>query len=253
MTPAQISDSISEKEWQIRVDLAAALRWTARLNLHEAVANHYSVVISDDGKEFLLNPKLRHFSRVKASDMVKLHIDDKEALNRPDAPDITAWYLHSQLHASLPHAKVIFHTHMPNTLALACLKDFEFLMLDQNATRFYDRIAYDREYNGLAIDDQEGARCAELLKDGKSILFMGNHGVMIVGETVADVFDEMYYLEKAAETQVKALATGHELAIIPDDVAEIACEQWHEYPGFSNYHFNELKAILDDEEPVYKS
>lgn len=244
---------MTEEEKQARIDLAAALRWTARLNLHEAVANHYSMVVSDDGKQFLLNPKLKHFSRVKASDMVKMHLDDKDALRRPDAPDISAWYLHSHLHANLPHAKVIFHTHMPNTLALACIKDFEFMMLDQNATRFYDRIAYDREYNGLAIDDQEGARCAELLKDGKSVLFMGNHGVMIVGETVANVFDEMYYLEKAADTQVKVLASGCEPAIIPDDIAQMACEQWHEYPGFSSYHFNELKAILDEEEPAYKS
>ncbi len=239
------------KEQQARIDLAAALRWTARLDLHEAVANHYSMVVSDDGKEFLLNPKLKHFSRVKARDMVKLHIDDKAALRRPDAPDITAWYLHSHLHAALPQAKVIFHTHMPNTLALACIKDFEFMMLDQNACRFYDRIAYDREYNGLAIDAQEGARCAELLQGGKSVLFMGNHGVMLVGETVADVFDEMYYLEKAADTQLKVLASGREPAIIPNDIAEMACEQWHEYPGFSKHHFNELKAILDEEEPDY--
>jgi len=244
---------MNEQEKQARVDLAAALRWTARLNLHEAVANHYSVVIGDETPEILLNPKLKHFSRVKASDIVKFDLEATDVLSRPDAPDISAWYLHSHLHKHLPHAKVIFHTHMPETLALACIKDFEFMMLDQNACRFYDRIAYDRDYNGLAIDDQEGARVAELMGDGKSVLFMGNHGVMIMGETVADVFDEMYYLEKAAETQVKVLASGREPAIIPDDVAEMACEQWHEYPGFSNYHFNELKAILDEEEPAYKN
>ncbi len=244
---------LTEKEAQARIDLAAALRWTARLDLHEAVANHYSVVMGEgDEQEILLNPKLKHFSRVKASDIVKFDLDADDVLERPDAPDISAWYLHSHLHKHLPHAKVIFHTHMPNTLALACIKDFEFMMLDQNATRFYDRIAYDREYNGLAMDDNEGERVANLMQDGKSILFMGNHGVMIMGETISDVFDEMYYLEKAADTQVKVLASGREPALIPDDVAEKACEQWHEYPGFSAYHFNELKAILDDEEPEYK-
>ena len=243
MTPSMTQESMSETEAQVRVDLAAALRWTARLNLHEAVANHYSVVIGDDNPQILLNPKLKHFSRVKASDIVKFNLDEEDVLSRPDAPDISAWYLHSHLHKHLPHAKVIFHTHMPDTLALACIKDFEFMMLDQNACRFYDRIAYDRDYNGLAIDDAEGERCAELLGDGKSILFMGNHGVMLIGETVADVFDEMYYLEKAADTQP---------ALIPDHIAEMACEQWHEYPGFSNYHFNELKAILDDEGSDYR-
>ncbi|MEM8858408.1 MAG: class II aldolase/adducin family protein, partial [Chloroflexota bacterium] len=177
---------LTKQEAQARIDLAAALRWTARLDLHEAVANHYSVVIGDgDDQEILLNPKLKHFSRVKASDIVKFDLDADDVLERPDAPDISAWYLHSHLHKHLPHAKVIFHTHMPNTLALACMKDFEFMMLDQNATRFYDRIAYDRDYNGLAMDDNEGERVASLMQDGKSVLFMGNHGVMILGETVS--------------------------------------------------------------------
>ncbi|MEM7535488.1 MAG: class II aldolase/adducin family protein [Chloroflexota bacterium] len=241
-----------DKEQQLRMDLATAFRWAARYSFHEAVANHFSVAVSDDGKEFLLNPRARHFSRVKASELLLVNADDKATMEREDAPDPSAWYLHGHLHKHVSHARCVLHTHMPNTTALSCLKDFEFLMTDQNACRFYNRIAYDYNYNGLAMDDAEGERVASLLGKDKSVLFMGNHGVMVVGETVAQAFDELYYLEKAAEVQVLALSTRQELAIVPDDIAQKACDQWLEYHRMADGHFNELKAILDEEEPSYK-
>lgn len=242
----------AHNEAQARVDLAAALRWTARLNLHEATANHFSVAVSDDGKQFLLNPKGRHFSRVRASELLCLDADNPHALTAANAPDPTAWYLHAHLHQHLPQARCILHTHMPYTTALCCLQDFEFQMIDQNACRFYERIAYDRAYNGMALDDNEGERVARLLGDDKSVLFMGNHGVIVVGPSVAEAFDQLYYLEKAAQVQVLALSTRQPLAIIPPAVAAVACEQWLEYPQFSELHFNALKEILDEEEPGYR-
>lgn len=239
-------------EAQARIDLAAAFRWAARLNLHEATANHFSVAVSEDGKQFLLNPRGRHFSRVRASELLLLDADNPDTIRGEDAPDLTAWYLHAHLHQYLPQARCILHTHMPYTTALACLQDFEFLMLDQNACRFYQRIAYDRDYNGMALDDTEGERVAHLLGADKSVLFMGNHGVIVVGPSVAEAFDELYYLEKAAQVQVLALSTRQELALIPDIVAAKACEQWLEYPQFSALHFTAIKEILDEEEPAYR-
>ncbi len=242
----------SIQEAQARIDLAAAFRWTARLNLHEATANHFSVAVSDDGARFLLNPKGRHFSRVRASELLLLDANNPHALTSPNAPDPTAWYLHAHLHQHLPQARCILHTHMPYTTALCCLKDFEFLMADQNACRFFNRIAYDRDYAGMALSDNEGERVAKLLGENKSVMFMGNHGVLMIGPSVAEAFDELYYLEKAAQVQVLALSTRQDLAIIPDHVAALACEQWLEYPQFSELHFNALKEILDEEEPNYK-
>jgi len=242
----------STPEAQARVDLAAAFRWAARLNLHEAAANHFSVAVSADGKQFLLNPKGRHFSKLRASELLLLDADNPHAITAPNAPDPTAWYLHAHLHQHLPQARCILHTHMLNTTALCCLQDFEFLMLDQNACRFYQRIAYDRAYNGMALDDTEGERVAHLLGGNKSVLFMGNHGVIVVGATVAEAFDELYYLERAAAVQVLALSTRQPLALVPDQVAALACEQWLEYPQYSELHFNALKDILDEEEPAYK-
>jgi ribulose-5-phosphate 4-epimerase/fuculose-1-phosphate aldolase len=241
-------------ESQARADLAASFRWAARLGMHESIANHFSFALTTDGRQFLLNPVGRHFSRICASELLRLNVDQPATYSGANAPDPTAWNLHAELHQRLPHARCVLHTHMPYATALCCLKDFEFLMLDQNACRFYGRIAYDRDYAGMALDTTEGARVARLLGAGKSVLFMGNHGVIVVAPTIAQAFDELYYLERAAQLQILALSTGRGLALVPDAVAAKACAQWNDYPTrFSDLHFSELKGILNREEPDYST
>jgi ribulose-5-phosphate 4-epimerase/fuculose-1-phosphate aldolase len=239
-------------ESQARADLAAAFRWAARLGMHESIANHFSFALTDDGRQFVLNPMGRHFSRMRASELLRLNVDAPASYSGANAPDPTAWNLHAELHQRLPHARCILHTHMPYATTLCCLKDFEFLMLDQNACRFHGRVAYDRDYAGMALDTDEGARVARLLGPGKSVLFMGNHGVIVVAPTIAQAFDELYYLEKAAQLQILAMSTGRELALVPEALAAKACSQWNDYPTrFSDLHFSELKSILNREEPDY--
>jgi ribulose-5-phosphate 4-epimerase/fuculose-1-phosphate aldolase len=244
-----------QPEKEIRRDLAAAFRWAARLNFHEATANHFSAAVSADGTTFLLNPRGRHFSQMQATELLLLNMptDTDEPSTVDPLADPTAWYLHAHLHANVPRARCILHTHMPYTTTLTCLADFEFLMLDQNACRFHNRIAYDCNYAGMALDDAEGQRVASLLGTDKSVLFLGNHGVIVIGETVAEAFDELYYLEKAAQLQVLALSTGRELALVPDDVAALAAKQWAEYPEVAALHFTELRRILDLDDPSYAS
>jgi ribulose-5-phosphate 4-epimerase/fuculose-1-phosphate aldolase len=240
-------------EAQARIDLAAAFRWVARLNWHESIANHFSVVVSEDRYKFLLNPNGRHFSRIRASELLLLDARDESSAEGPDAPDPTAWHLHGQLHRHLPRARCILHTHMPHATALSCLKDFEFLMLDQNACRYHRRIAYDRNFDGMALNASEGARVAGLLGESKSVLMMGNHGVLVIGPSVAEAFDDLYYLERAAKVQILALSTGRTPALIPDAIAAKTCAQWFSYPSeFSRLHFAALKEILDEEEPSYR-
>ena len=84
--------------WAERVDLAAAFRGTARLQMHEAVSNHFSLAVNEDGTEFLMNRNQVHFSRIKASELLHLDANDPDTLNKPDAPDATAWGLHSAIH-----------------------------------------------------------------------------------------------------------------------------------------------------------
>jgi len=239
--------------WEERVDLATAFRWTARLGMHEAVANHFSLSINDDGTKFLMNPNQKHFSRIRASDMIVVDANDPETLEGPDAPDPTAWGLHGGIHRAVPHARCCMHVHSMHATVLACLADKTLPPLDQNATMFYGHQVIDDNYGGLAFEE-EGARCAELLSDPKDfVMIMGNHGVMVIGETVAQTFNRMYYFERACETYIRALQTGQPLAVLSDEIAAKTSEEIQTYPEQDERHLSELKAILDAEGSDYAS
>ncbi|MEP3334305.1 class II aldolase and adducin N-terminal domain-containing protein [Sedimentitalea sp.] len=237
--------------WQERVDLAAAFRWTARLNMHEGVSNHFSMATNEEGTKFLMNRNQVHFSRVTASDLLELDANDPDTLNGPDAPDPTAWGLHGGIHRHCPHARCAMHVHSIHATVLASLADSRLLPVDQNCATFFNRYVIDDGYGGLAFED-EGERCAALLTDPKcKVMIMGNHGVMVIGDTVADTFNRMYFFERAAETYIRALQTGQPLRVLPDDIAEKTARELEEYPEQADRHLDELKAILDDEGSNY--
>jgi ribulose-5-phosphate 4-epimerase/fuculose-1-phosphate aldolase len=237
--------------WEERRDMAASFRWTARLGMHESVANHFSLAVSADGRRFLMNPNMRHFSRIRASELLLLDADDPATMERPDAPDPTAWGLHGALHRMVPHARCAMHVHSIHATVLASLADSRLPAIDQNSAMFFDRVAIDDHYGGMALGE-EAERCVAHLSDPKvRTLVMGNHGVLVIGETVAEAWNRLYYFERAAETYVRALQTGRELRVLPDDVAEKTAREWEAYPGFAEAHLRECRAILDGEGSDY--
>ena len=248
MTVTQLKTKSSE--WQERVDLAAAFRLAEHFNWHEAVANHFSLAVSPDSKRFLMNPRWRHFSRIKASDLLLLDADDTQTMERPDAPDETAWCIHGRIHARLAHARCVLHVHPPYATALAGLADPEIKPIEQNTARFYNRIAYDLGYEGMATSEDEGERLARLLGNRKTMM-LGNHGVLVAAASVAEAFDELYYLERACQTLVLAYSTGKPLNIMSDKVAERTARDWDLYADSAFVHFEEMKKVLDRKDPSY--
>ena len=239
--------------WTKRTDMAAAFRWTVKLNLHEAVANHFSLAINPEGTRFLINPNGRHFARITASSLVEIDANDPATMDRPDAPDPTAWGLHGSIHRALPHARCVMHVHSMHDTVLASLADSRLPPIDQNSAMFFGRQVVDGHYGGMAFAD-EGARCAEMLGDPKiTTMIMGNHGVLIIGQTVAETFNRLTYFERAAETYIRALQTRKPLRVLPDDVAEKTAQEWDAYPGFAEFHLTEIKALLDEEGSTYAS
>ncbi|MGQ0611364.1 MAG: class II aldolase and adducin N-terminal domain-containing protein [Paracoccaceae bacterium] len=231
--------------WAERVDMAAAFRWTVELNLHEAISNHFSLAVSDDGSRFLINPNARHFSRIRASDLVELDANDPATMSRPDAPDPTAWGLHGSIHRALPHARCVMHVHSIHATVLASLADSRLPAIDQNSAMFFGRHVVDDHYGGMAFDG-EGARCAGMLRDPRiTTMIMGNHGVLIIGRTVAEAFNRLTFFERAAETYIRALQTGRPLRVLPDAVAEKTAQEWESYPGYADSHLREVKAMLE--------
>ena len=143
------------------------------------------------------------------------------------------------------------HVHSIHATVLATLKDSRLPPIDQNCATFFNRYVIDENYGGLAFED-EGERCAQLFTDPKKkVMIMGNHGVMIIGDSVAETFNRLYYFERAAETYIRALQTGQPLRVLSDEVAEKTAQELESYPDQDVRHLSELKAILDEEGSNY--
>ena len=233
-----------------RLDLAAAFRFAARLNMHEAVANHFSLAVNKSGSKFLLNPIGKHFSEISASDLILIDANNKDTMNHQDAPDPTAWAIHSALHRNNPQARCILHAHPQSATILSSLDDKEMKPIDQNTMRFYDRVSIDRDFSGMGLG-KEAERLSTLLGDNP-VLMMGNHGVLTAARTVASAFDELYYFERSCQTLIGAYQTGKKIHVVSDKVAKKTAQQWIDYDA-SEMHFEALKRILDKEEPDYKN
>src|SRR5699024_5562873 len=127
-------------------ELACAFRWTARLDMHEATANHFSVATSADGHEFLINPEGLHFAEIRAGDLVQV---DSRSANKPAGIDPTAWAIHGAIHRHNPAVRCALHAHAPYATALSCLQDPTLPPIDQNTMRFFERVVIDSEFNGM--------------------------------------------------------------------------------------------------------
>lgn len=235
----------------LREDLAAVFRLCHRFGWSESVGNHFSAAVSEDGRQFLLNPRWRHFAAIRPRDLLLLDAEDASVMTGPDAPDPSAWTIHGTLHRALPEARVILHVHAPYATALACLKDPTLLPIDNNTARFFGRVGYDLDFGGISDSAEEGRRLVAAMR-GNTVLVMGNHGVTVTGSTVAAAFEDLYFFEKAAQTLILAKSSGDSLAVLSDDVARATAEGWLAYAGMAERHFAYLKTELDRDDPDWR-
>ena len=242
---------MSADERALRVDLAAAFRLAVQFDWQESVGNHFSAAVSDDGRRFLMNPRWRHFSQIRASDLLVLDADDPDVMKGANAPDASAWTIHGAIHRARPQARVLLHCHPPYATALACLKDPTLKPIDQNTARFFGIVGVDLGFGGLADDADEGARLASAFGN-HPILLMGNHGVTITAGTVAEAFEHLYFFERAAKTLMLAYASNQPLNVLSDAVAEKTAEGWRAYNDMAFAHFDALKASLDKTDASYR-
>jgi ribulose-5-phosphate 4-epimerase/fuculose-1-phosphate aldolase len=235
--------------WQARVDLAAALRVAVHCGFHEGICNHFSLAVPGEKDRFLLNPWGMHWSEVRASDLVVVDSEGK-LIAGAAPPEPTAFYIHARIHVGNPKASCVLHTHMPYATAIAHLQNGRIEWIGQASTRFYGNVAYYDDYNGLVLDNSEGDRICEALGD-KRVLFLANHGVIVVGETVARAFDDLYYLERVCQNQVIAMQTGRPLRHLSQEVLDHIAAQRTRDVGAVSLHFASLKRGLDRKEPDY--
>jgi ribulose-5-phosphate 4-epimerase/fuculose-1-phosphate aldolase len=235
---------------EARTDLAAALRWAARLGFGEGVCNHFSVALPGHDDRFLINPQGLHWSEVTPADLVVVDAHGRKITGRHNV-EPTAFFIHGCIHRGKPAARCVLHTHMPYATTLTVIENGRLEWASQNSLKFYDRVAYDDDYNGLALDEAEGDRmCARL--GHADVLFLANHGVIVTGANIAAAFDDLYYLERACMLQVMGMQTGRPLRRVRETVAQTTGRQMAAESAQAALHFESIKRMLDRDEPDWR-
>ena len=242
----------TDEIWQARVDLAACLRTAARLGLEEGICNHFSAVVPGHPDLFIVNRLGWAFQEATASSLLICDFEGN-VIAGDGVPEATAFFIHARVHKMAPRVGAAFHTHMPNATALSMLQGEPLVWAGQTALKFYGRVAIDEHYNGLALDESEGDRIASVLGD-KDILFLKNHGVMVCAPNIAEAWDDLYYLERAAEVQLKAMSTGRILLPVSLEIAAETARQMREGdPESARLHLESLRRVLDRLDPGYSA
>ncbi|MEQ1715687.1 MAG: class II aldolase/adducin family protein [Hyphomicrobium sp.] len=250
-----LQSTFSEAEWQARIDLAAAHRMCVMYGLQEGVFNHLTLTVPGKSDRYYQIPFGLHWSEVSASSFMEVALETGSILRGEGEVEQSCYAIHAPIHRLLPRAKAVFHTHMPYASALTRLEDPKLKPIGQTEVIMMRYTGYDMDYTGPATDPSEGERLVKLIGD-KKVLYMGNHGIATVAESVAEAFDLMYYTERAAQVQIYAMWTGQKLRAMQQDVVDTTMRQGagqqfrHGKPY--DYHFRALRRMLDKNEPDYK-
>lgn len=214
---------VSPEEWQTRVDLAAAYRLVAAYGWDDLVFTHITAKIPGADNQFLINPYGMLFEEITASSLVKIDLQgNKLDSDNPFPINPAGFVIHSAIHAARADAKCVMHTHTPNGIAVSAQKD-GVLPISQQSIFVLASLGY-HGYEGVALNDDEKPR---LVRDlGNNMFFMlANHGLLTVGESIADAFLSMYIFEATCTIQVRAQAGGGELVRVPQPILDGARAQ----------------------------
>jgi ribulose-5-phosphate 4-epimerase/fuculose-1-phosphate aldolase len=237
---------------EAKIQLAAAHRLAVLHELEEGIDNHFTVTVPGRDDRYLILPFGLHWSEARASDMIVF--DESGATVEGDGiVELTAQCIHAPIHR-ITGVRVVLHTHQTWAVALNMLKNNRLLPASQTAAYFYGHVAYDDHYAGTADTLQEGERLARLLGDNQ-VMFMKNHGVLVVGATVAQAYERLYKLERVCRAQVLAMATGQPLEILSDEIVAqvqaVPADDRHSPSERERLYFEAMMRVLDRELPGY--
>jgi ribulose-5-phosphate 4-epimerase/fuculose-1-phosphate aldolase len=250
LTFPEIRERVSEAEWQQRVDLAAAYRLAHYYRMTDQIYTHLTAKVPGT-EHFLINPYGVLFDEVTASCLIKVDLQGRVVLDPTGMGMNPAGFLiHSCVHRARPDFGCVLHTHTAAGLAVAAQKR-GLLMLTQHAMRFHNRIGY-HDYEGIALEPAEQERLVRDLGQHKAMI-LRNHGLLTAGTTVRDAFEQMYYLERACDAQVKALAGGVEVIECEAEIAEKVARVL-DRPGRKAVETDwpALRRLLDRTAPSYQ-
>jgi len=215
---------VSDGEWALRKDLAAAYNAAALLRMTDHIYTHFSARVPGAEDEFLINAYGLTFDEITASSLVKVNGQGDVLLDVTGLGINPAGFtIHSAIHMNRHDAMCVMHTHTAAGIAVSA-QEHGLLMISQHAMRFYEGLAY-HDYHGVVLDAFEQPLLLQSL-GRKDTMILRNHGLLVCGRDVPDAFDTLYYLERACQAQVAALAGGSALVVPPEDVARRTAGQF---------------------------
>jgi ribulose-5-phosphate 4-epimerase/fuculose-1-phosphate aldolase len=217
-----VKDEVSDEEWKIRVDLAAAYRLIAHYGWDDIIFTHMSARVPGPEHHFLLNPYNLMFEEVTASSLVKVDMNGHPVEPTPFITNPAGFTIHSALHMAREDAHAVIHLHTPHGQAVSAHSE-GLLPLTQTAMLIRDDVAY-HDYEGVAVDLDERERLVANIGD-KGAMLLRNHGTLAVGESVGEAFLRIYFLERACEAQIMALSAGDNLNNPPQGAPEVTAQQ----------------------------
>ena len=246
-----VRDRVSTGEWETRVELAACYRLAAHFRMTDLIYTHISARVPGPEHHFLINAFGLLWDEISASTLVKVTLDG-EVVDDPTGSGINhaGYVIHSAVHRARPDLTCVMHTHTAAGIAVSA-QDAGLLPLSQHAMRFTASIGY-HEYEGLALELDEQARLTRDLGAHK-VMILRNHGLLACGESVAEAFDLMYYLERACQSQISAMAGGAKLRVPPAGVPEKVAAQFKKLAyKAKKTEWQALTRMLDKTDPTYK-
>jgi ribulose-5-phosphate 4-epimerase/fuculose-1-phosphate aldolase len=214
---------MSNAEWNARCDLALCYRLVAHYGLTDQIYTHISARVPGAREQFLINPYGLRWDEITASSLVKIDVEGKPVEPTTSEVNEAGFTIHSAIHMAREDAGCVLHLHSHAGMAVAALAE-GLLPLNQISMQFYNRIAY-HDYEGISLDIDERPRLKASL-GSKNAMILRNHGTLTVGRTAGEAFSRAYYLEKACEVQLTAMATHGKLNIPSPEVCEHAARQW---------------------------
>jgi ribulose-5-phosphate 4-epimerase/fuculose-1-phosphate aldolase len=223
-----VRESVSAEEWAVRVDLAAAYRLVAMYGWDDLIFTHLSARVPGPEHHFLINPYQLMFEEITASSLIKIDCDGNKVMDTPYMVNAAGFTIHSAIHMAREDAHAVMHLHTPNGQAVSAM-EFGLLPHTQTAMIARHNVAY-HEYEGIATDLEERERLVQDMGD-KHAMILRNHGTLAVGESVADCFLRLYFLERACEAQVKMLSAGYDRLYNPPQGTPEKVESQSSGPG----------------------
>ena len=247
-----VQQQVSAAEWETRVNLAACYRLIDRYGMSDLIYNHITARIPGSDDHLLINLYGLLYKEITASSLVKIDVEGN-ILSTPDTDygiNKSGYVIHGAIHKARPDVACIIHTHTRAGMAVSSVKS-GLLPMTQTSMRFAGHLGY-HDYEGVALDLDEQARLIEDL-GARMTMILCNHGLLSCGTTVRQAFDYLYYLERACQTQISALAGGSKLRMPPPEVAEKVARQF-ERPGYQEKkgEWRALLRMLDRTQPSYK-